>query len=140
MTLPEPARTFIVETAPIAHLVTLNPDGSPLVTMAWVDVDEAGDLLVATLFDQKKLRNVRQDPRVTISFESAVVRPPGLREYLVIDGDATVTEGGAPQLLHRLGKRYLGPDADFPPMPSPPPGFVTRITPRTVRGIGPWTD
>jgi len=25
-------------------------------------------------------------------------------------------------------------------MPNPPPGFVTRITPERIGGIGPWTD
>lgn len=139
MSLQEAARTFLVDSAPIAHVVTLNADGSPHVTMAWVDVDD-GDLLIGTLFDQKKLGNVRRDPRVTVSFESPVTRPPGLREYLVIDGMAVVEEGGGSQLLSRLGKRYLGPDVDFPPMPNPPPGFVTRITPTSVRGIGPWSD
>jgi hypothetical protein len=34
----------------------------------------------------------------------------------------------------------VGPDAVFPPMPNPPPGFVTRITPERIGGIGPWTD
>lgn len=140
MTLPDAARSFVVDTAPIAHVVTLNADGSPFATMAWVDVDEGGDLLIGTLFDQRKLRNIRRDPRVTVSFESDVTRPPGLREYLVIDGTAVVEEGGAPELLGKLGKRYLGPDVDFPPMPDPPPGYVTRITPSQVRGIGPWTD
>jgi PPOX class probable F420-dependent enzyme len=140
MSLPEAARTFIVDSAPIAHLVTMDADGSPHVTMAWADVDGNGDLLIGTLFDQKKLRNVRRDPRVTVSFESTVTRPPGLREYLVVDGMARVEEGGAPELLRQLGKRHLGPDVDFPPMPDPPPGFVTRITPTSVRGIGPWSD
>jgi PPOX class probable F420-dependent enzyme len=140
MSLPDAARSFVIEAAPIAHVVTLNGDGSPFVTMAWVDVDEAGALLIGTLFDQKKLRNLRRDPRVTVSFESQVTRPPGLREYLVVDGTAVIEEGGAPELLRKLGKRYLGLDVDFPPMPDPPPGFVTRITPTSVRGIGPWTD
>lgn len=140
MLLPDTARFFLRESAPIAHLVTLNDDGSPFVTMAWTDVDDAGDLLIGTLFDQKKLRNMRRDPRVTVSFQSPVIRPPGLNEYLVIDGTAVVEEGGAPELLNRLGKRYLGPDVEFPPMPSPPPGYVTRITPTSVRGIGPWSD
>jgi PPOX class probable F420-dependent enzyme len=139
MTLPESARRFLLETAPIVHLVTLNADGSPHVTMTWVDVQ--GDRLVtATLFDQLKLRNVRRDPRVVVSAEGTTVRPPGLREYLVIEGTAVVEEGGAADLLSQLGKRYLGPDAVFPPMPNPPDGFLTWITPSAVKGVGPWTD
>ena len=140
MSLPAAAREFLTTAAPIAHVVTLNEDGAPHVTMAWVDVDANGDLLIGTLFDQRKLRNLRRDPRVTLSFESDVIRPPGLAEYLVIDGTAVVEDGGAPQLLARLAERYLGPGTVFPPMPDPPPGHVTRVTPIAVRGIGPWSD
>ena len=64
----------------------------------------------------------------------------GLREYLVIDGNARVTEGGAPELLQRLARTYLGPDVVFPAMPDPPPGFVTRVRIDRVSGIGPWGD
>lgn len=35
---------------------------------------------------------------------------------------------------------HLGPDVDFPPMPDPPGGYVTRVTVERVRGVGPWTD
>jgi hypothetical protein len=57
---------------------------------------------------------------------------------MVVNGTARVTEGGAPELLQRLARTYLGPDVVFPAVPDPPPGFVTRITPRSVGGIGPW--
>lgn len=74
---------------------------------------------------------------MAVSFEGQVVRPPGLREYLVIHGRA---EGGAPELLSSLAERYLGPDVTFPPMPDPPPGFVPRVRPVRATGVGPWTD
>jgi hypothetical protein len=50
-----------------------------------------------------------------------------------------VTEGGGPELLQRLAYAYLGPGVKFPPMPNPPPGFVTRVQVERVSGIGPWT-
>jgi hypothetical protein len=62
----------------------------------------------------------------------------GLREYLVIYGSGRVTEGGAPELLQRLAHTYLGPDVPFPPMPDPPPGYVTRVAVERVGGIGSW--
>lgn len=136
--LSDATRDFLAS-APIAHVVTLNEDGSPHVTMAWVDVD-GDDLVLGTLFEQRKLANLRRDPRAAVSFESDVIRQPGLREYLVVHGEAEVTEGGAPELLSKLAKRYLGPDVTFPPMPDPPPGFVTRIRPTKVVGVGPWGD
>jgi hypothetical protein len=63
-----------------------------------------------------------------------------LLEYLVVYGTARVTEGGAAEVLQRLAHTYLGPDVVFPPMPDPPPGFVTRITPERLGGVGPWNE
>jgi hypothetical protein len=63
----------------------------------------------------------------------------GLREYLVVYGNARVTEGGAVDLLRRLGRLYLGPNADYPPAAIRNiPGWVTRITPARFTGIGLW--
>jgi PPOX class probable F420-dependent enzyme len=134
--LDEAARDLVTSGA-YGHLVTLNPDGRPQVTLAWFDVD-AGDLVFATLFDQRKLQNLRREPHVVVSFESNRVERSGLRPYLVVHGRATVTEGGAPALLQRLAHRYLGPNVTFPPMPDPPDGFVTRIDVAAVGGVGPW--
>jgi hypothetical protein len=89
---------------------------------------------------QRKLANVRRDPRVTLSFEGSKVRPPGLREYLVVRGRATIEEGGAPELLQELAHVYLGPEVRFPPMDDPPPGVRMRIAVEHLGGHGPWTD
>ncbi|HEX2064230.1 MAG TPA: TIGR03618 family F420-dependent PPOX class oxidoreductase [Acidimicrobiales bacterium] len=136
--IPEPARRLLLSDAP-AHVVTVDPDGRPHVTMAWVGVD-GDELVFATLFDQRKLRNLRRDPRIVLSFETATKNPYGLLEHLVLHGRARVTEGGAPELLQELAHTYLGPDVVFPPMPQPPPGFVTRVSVERVGGVGPWAD
>jgi PPOX class probable F420-dependent enzyme len=136
--LPDSARELI-ESGALAHLVTLNEDGSPQVTCVWVGLD--GDELVSghLASDQRKLGNVRRDPRVALSLEGTRVHPPGLKEYLVIHGRARLEEGGAPELLQRLAHVYLGPDVKFPPMEDPPPGHVMRITVERVGGVGPWS-
>jgi PPOX class probable F420-dependent enzyme len=136
--LPEAARELI-ESGALGHLVTLGPDGSPQVTCIWVGVD--GDELVSghLAASQRKLQNVRRNPRVTLSFEGTRVHPPGMKEYLVVHGHARVEEGGAPELLQRLAHVYLGPDVKFPPMDDPPPGFTMRVTVERVGGVGPWT-
>jgi PPOX class probable F420-dependent enzyme len=136
--LPEAARELI-ESGALGHLVTLGPDGSPQVTCIWVGLD--GDELVSghLAASQRKLQNVRRDPRVTLSFEGTRVHPPGLKEYLVVHGRARIEEGGAPELLQRLAHVYLGPDVKFPPMDDPPPGFTMRVTVERVGGVGPWT-
>jgi hypothetical protein len=63
-----------------------------------------------------------------------------MRNYVVLYGRGRITDGGAPELLQRLARVYVGPDVLFPPMPDPPPGFVTRITVDRVAGLGPWGD
>ena len=134
--LPPSARELL-ESDALAHLVTLNADGSPQVTCVWVGLD--GDEIVSGhLRPQQKLRNVERDPRVALSVEGTVTNPIGLREYLVVHGRARVKEGGAPQLLQELAHVYLGPDVTFPPMPDPPPGFVLRTSVERIGGVGPW--
>lgn len=137
--LNEAARR-LVESGALAHLVTLNEDGSPQVTVVWVGLD--GDELVAAHLDpsQRKLGNIRRDPRVVLSLEATTGNEIGMRHYLVVHGRARITEGGAPQLLHRLAQTYVGPGTAFPPMPNPPPGFVTHVSVTRVGGHGPWTE
>jgi PPOX class probable F420-dependent enzyme len=134
--IPESVRA-VLESNKLAHVVTINGDGSPHVTCAWVGLED-DEICLATLFDQRKLRNVRRDARVALSIETDSVNPVGLREYLVVYGRGRVTEGGAPELLRRLADVYLGPEVDFP-APGAPPGFVTRVTPDRYGGLGPWT-
>jgi PPOX class probable F420-dependent enzyme len=136
--IPEPARQLLLSDVP-AHVVTIDPDGRPQVTMAWVGLD-GDEVVIGTLFDQRKLRNLRRDPRIVLSFETETKNPWGLLEYMVLHGRARVTEGGAPELLQELAYTYLGPDVVFPAMPHPPPGFVTRVTVERVAGVGPWAD
>lgn len=134
--LPATARALLDSDA-VAHVVTLNEDGGPHVTAAWVGLD--GDQIVfATLPEQRKLRNLRRDPRIAISVPGTTVNQWGLLEYLVVYGRARVTEGGAARLLQQLAYTYLGPEVVFPNMPEPPPGFITQITPERLGGVGPW--
>jgi hypothetical protein len=82
--IPEATRRLLDSDA-VAQMVTIDEDGGPHVTAAWVGI-----------------------------------------------------EGGAPELLQRLAYTYLGPDVVFPNMPDPPPGYITRITPERLGGVGPW--
>ncbi len=107
--------------------------------MAWVGL-EGDEIVIASLFHQRKLRNIQRDPRVTISLETPKVNEWGLHEYLVVNGKGRITEGGAPELLQKLAHTYLGPGVVFPTMPDPPAGFVTRITVDRIGGVGPWAS
>ncbi len=136
--IPDSARE-VLESAALAHLVTLNEDGSPQVTCVWVGLD--GDEIVCGHVPyHRKLKNMKRDPRVAISLEAEGENEIGLKHYLVIYGTARVTEGGAPELLQELAHTYMGPDVDFPPMPNPPPGHITHITVDRTAGVGPWAQ
>lgn len=139
MPLPDAAKE-IIRSGALGHLVTTGSDGRPQVTCVWVAVD-GDDLLTAHLNPHlRKLENIRRDPRVAISFEGTEIRPPGLREYVVVHGRAAIEEGGAPDLLQELAHVYLGPEVRFPAMDNPPPGVRVRIAVDRVSGIGPWAD
>jgi PPOX class probable F420-dependent enzyme len=134
--IPDTVRA-VLEGPALAHLVTLEPDGRPQVSIVWVGVD--GDELVAAhLPEHRKIRNIRRDPRVALSVEAGTRNDIGLDEYIVIHGSARITEGGAAALLQQLARVYLGPDIKFPPIDDPPAGFITHITVERVGGVGPW--
>jgi PPOX class probable F420-dependent enzyme len=134
-----PAARELLESDALAHLVTLSADGAPQVTCVWVGL-EGDEIVSGHLSDkQQKLRNVRRDPRVSLSIEGTEIQPPGLKQYLVVHGQARIEPGGAPELLQRLARVYLGPDVEFPAMDDPPPGFVIRIAVERLGGVGPWS-
>ena len=137
MRLPDTARK-VVESGSLAHLVTLNSDGSPQVSCVWIGLDDDEIVSGHLAADQRKLRNVVRDPRVALSIEGTEIHPPGLKEYLVVHGRARLVEGGAAELLQRLAYVYLGPEVKFPPMNNPPPGNVMHITVDRIGGVGPW--
>jgi PPOX class probable F420-dependent enzyme len=134
--LSDEARALLAS-ATVATLVTINSDGSPHISTAWIGIED-GEIVLGTLPDQRKLANIRRDPRVALSVISTRINDWGLQEYLVVEGTARITEGGAAELLQRLAHVYLGPDVVFPQMPDPPPGFVTHVRVERVRGIGNW--
>lgn len=138
-TIPTSVREFLA-TGPLAHIVTLGRDGSPHVTLAWAGVD-GDDVVFATFFnpDQYKLRSIRRDPRVTLSFQANEHTGQGLHPYLVISGRATVTEGGALDLMDRLAEHYMGPGQKFP-MRDVPAGVVTRVKVEKIYGQGAWKE
>ena len=128
----------LIESGANAHLVTINPDGSPQVSMIWPGVDK-GEIVVGHLHFHQKLRNVERDPRVVLSIEGPGRNGLGLRDYLVVNGTARIVEGGAPELLALLAPRFLGPGVAFPPAGAPD-GWLLRIKPERIGGSGPWTE
>ncbi|MDQ6835568.1 MAG: PPOX class F420-dependent oxidoreductase [Actinomycetota bacterium] len=139
MTILTPQARALLESDALVHLVTLNRDGSPQLSCVWVGLD-GEEIVSGHMQRRQKVRNVERDPRVVLSVEGQGANELGLREYLVVHGRARVQEGGAAKLLQRLAHVYLGPDVVFPPPGIDAPGYVIRITPERLGGVGPWTS
>ena len=138
MKIPESLKALI-ESGSLAHLVTLNRDGSLQVTVVWIGID--GDEIVSGhLPKNQKVKNILRDPRVAVSLQATTLSSFGLTEYAVLYGEARIQEGGAPELLQKLAEVYMGPGVKFPPMANPPPGYVTRIRVDRIEGVGPWKE
>ena len=106
----------LLESDAIAHVVTIDEDGGPQVTAAWVGL-EGDEIVIATLPDQRKLKNLRRDPRIALSVPSTTRNDWGLLEYLVVYGTARVTEGGAPSSCSDSRTRTSAPTWCSPTCP-----------------------
>jgi PPOX class probable F420-dependent enzyme len=138
-TIPGSARELLA-TGPLVHVVTIDPDGTPHVTLTWAGVEGDG-VVMATFFnlDQKKLRNLRRDPRVVLSCHAKQHTGEGLHPYVVIQGRARITEGGALEVMDRLAEFYIGPGQKYP-LRDVPEGVVIHVDVERVYGQGPWRE
>jgi PPOX class probable F420-dependent enzyme len=140
MNLDESASALIGQGAD-ATLVTVNPDGSPQVSVVWVALQSTPDgdeLVSAHLSEYKKTRNIRRDGRVAVTIMGPTT-PGQQTPYLSITGTARIVEGGAPGLLTELAEAMLGSSEHFPPA-NAPAGLLTRIRIDKVGGLGPWAS
>ena len=129
----------VLESAPLVHLTTIDPDGRPQVSLVWVGLED-DQIVMGHLAERRKVHNIRRDDRVALSMLAGGRDQRGLETYLVVHGRARVEVGGAPVLLRQLAKKYLGPDVVFPPGDNPPEGYITRVKIERVTGIGPWVE
>ena len=121
----------LFEKPSFAFVSTLLPDGSPHVTPTWVDFD-GEHVLVNTVRDNRKDRNVRNDPRIAL----AIADPENPYRYLSVRGEVVERrEEGARDHLDRLAERYTG-EARYPG-PSGQQRVILVIHPETVSGQSP---
>jgi len=134
-TLPSELRELI-EAGPLAHLSTINADGSPQVTVIWIGLD--GEQIVSGhMSHHRKLRNIERDPRVVLSFDGPRDHGAVLNPYAVLRARATVEPSEeAWDLLDRLTKVYMSPADEFPAPKGP--GYIARYEVERIGGVGPW--
>lgn len=97
---------LLTEKKPLAHLATLQPDGSPQVTPVWFDY-VGGVVRVNTAKGRIKDRNLSEGSHVAMS----IVDPDNDYRYIQIRGTVTrETTDGADAHINSLTKKYMGKD------------------------------
>ena len=89
------------------HLATIMPDGSPQISVVWVDRD--GDtILFSSAEGRAKTDNIRRDNRVALSFTT-----DDDYENIVMRGRVTKFEPDGWWLIDQLARKYLDRE-DYP--------------------------
>jgi PPOX class probable F420-dependent enzyme len=101
----EPGVRRLLNTAAVAHLATILPDGSPHSVPLWVGT-EGDRVAILTGPGSRKARNLRRDPRVALSLAPPddPFTPVIIRGQVVewLEGDA------AWEVIDRISTRYTG--------------------------------
>jgi PPOX class probable F420-dependent enzyme len=122
---------LLVQKRALAHLATVQPDGSPQVTPVWFDYDGT-HIRVNSVNTRVKSRNMQVGSKVALS----IVDPDQPYRYVQVRGTvARVSEAEAPAHIDGLAKKYLGVDK----YPWSRPGEVRalfEITPFAAQGMG----
>jgi PPOX class probable F420-dependent enzyme len=127
--IPEKFRDLFRKRA-FAHLATLMPDGQPQVSPVWIDFD-GRYVVFNTARDRQKDRNLRRDPRVSLS----ILDPENPYRYLEVRGRvAEITEEGADAHIDRLAKKYLDLDK-YPYRQAGEVRVMFKIAPEHATGI-----
>ncbi|MGA5559348.1 PPOX class F420-dependent oxidoreductase [Streptomyces lavendulocolor] len=129
--LPEPVKKLL-DSPLFVTVATIQPDGSPQLSVVWTKAD--GDqILFVTSYGTRKEKNLRRDPRTTV-----MVNPPDAPYgFAAVSGTAEFTEEDAVALLDELSVKYTGKVyAEFSPdnVPAADRLVVVRVTPSKVAG------
>ena len=101
--MPEDLKA-VIDASNFAHLVTLDPDGTPQATAMWIMRDR-NRIVFNTAEGRRKWRNMNNDPRVAVS-----VSPAGKPyENWSIQGQvAEMRTSDGVAVIDRLAQKYLG--------------------------------
>ncbi len=101
-----PASRAVFDKKVLAHVASLDPDGSPNVSAVWVELD-GDDIVINTALGRAKARNLANDARVAVS----LVDPDDAYATITVRGTVvTFTTDGADEVIDRLAKKYLDVD------------------------------
>ncbi|MEU5265030.1 PPOX class F420-dependent oxidoreductase [Amycolatopsis sp. NPDC021455] len=118
LTLPDAVRALI-DGKNFATVATLDPDGGPQTSVVWVGLDD-GDLVFSATEDRRKVRNLRRDPRISVSITDA----ENPYRHTQLRGRVTITPDPGKTLPKTLSHKYLAQD------PPPDGDDVQRVVVR----------
>ncbi|MER6257867.1 PPOX class F420-dependent oxidoreductase [Streptomyces sp. NPDC001584] len=129
--LSDDLKKLIDDNPLFATVATIQPDGSPQLSITWLTRD-GDDLLVSTTVGRRKEKNLRADPRITVMINPA----DAPYSYAEVRGTAELTTEGGQELIDALSRKYTGKGyADFnPASKDDAERVVVRVTPRKVVG------
>jgi PPOX class probable F420-dependent enzyme len=111
-----------------ATVGTLNPDGSPQLSIVWIDWD-GESVLFNTAAGRAKPRNLERDSRVSVLVAD---RADGYR-WVAVAGDAELTTEGADDHIDELARKYTGEGWQAKPGEQ---RLLVRVRPERVSAYG----
>jgi PPOX class probable F420-dependent enzyme len=118
----------LLEEPNVATVGTVNPDGSPQLTIVWIDWD-GEHVLFNTAAGRVKPRNLERDPRVSV----LVADRADPYRWVAVRGLAELTSEGADEHIDKLARKYTGEGWQ------PKPGerrLLVRARPERVSAYG----
>ncbi|MCH9836902.1 MAG: TIGR03618 family F420-dependent PPOX class oxidoreductase [Ilumatobacter sp.] len=137
-TIAAPAQTLLGSDA-VAHVWTVNSDGSPQVSVVWV-IAQDDEILFGTDASSQKAKNLSRDARIVLSIEDEERNARGYQRHLVIRGHARIEVGPDPALMDRLAVKYTGLRQHPLALRDSPSSVVVRVEVDRLSGVGPWID
>ena len=101
----KPETVDLLKTKAVCYIATVMADGSPQVTLTWVDTD-GEHVLVNTVVGNLKWRNIQRDPRVAVALAS----PDEPSAFTQVRGTVVEQIRGPEAVDHieALSQRYTG--------------------------------
>jgi len=118
----------LLEEPNVATVGTVNPDGSPQLTIVWIDWD-GEHVLFNTAAGRVKPRNLERDPRVSV----LVADRADAYRWVGVRGLAELTSDGADKHIDKLARKYTG--AGWQPK-SGERRLLVRVRPERVSADG----
>jgi PPOX class probable F420-dependent enzyme len=100
--LPDLAKKLL-DNPNFVTLTTLKKDGTPHSTTMWA-TREGDDVVISTTEQRQKAQHMLRDPRVTVS----MFDPETPYNYVTVEGTASLTRDGGPELIQELSRKYTG--------------------------------